>query len=266
MIPHPAVIAAHDARRKALVLRDIGGEGAPIAGGWMSCDRPGSWASFAAGMGVDEPVPAEAVDRLVAFYAERGRPAAVEATPYQHPTLFEALGARGFVVADLETVLVRPTQALDAPPRVPGLAVRAVDPRDPGAVEAFVALQCSAFHDDPSTLDAFAAILRRAVRYSASRTWLLELHGETAGGGGLELIGPQATLFGGAVLPDFRRRGLQRALIALRLAEAAAHGATWALVGSAPGHTTERNALRAGFRVAYTQMLLKRSLPWRPMS
>lgn len=54
--------------------------------------------------------------------------------------------------------------------------------------------------------------------------------GTPAGAGGYSLSGEVARLWGAAVLSDFRRRGVYRALIAERIRDARARGATLALV------------------------------------
>jgi hypothetical protein len=59
----PAKIAHREARRMALVLREVGGEGAAIGEGWMACDVPGSWADYTAGLGVKQPVDEGIRDR-----------------------------------------------------------------------------------------------------------------------------------------------------------------------------------------------------------
>jgi GNAT superfamily N-acetyltransferase len=56
------------------------------------------------------------------------------------------------------------------------------------------------------------------------------LDGRLAGTGGISSRGPAAGLWGGAVLEEFRGRGVYRALLAERLAYAAAHEMTMALV------------------------------------
>ena len=58
----------------------------------------------------------------------------------------------------------------------------------------------------------------------------------------------------GCVYAESRRKGLQSAFIRFRLAQAASRGLRYATIGSAPGGPTERNALRAGFSAAYTQI------------
>ncbi len=71
--------------------------------------------------------------------------------------------------------------------------------------------------------------------------------------------GPKAAaLFALAVLPAYRRRGVQQALIAARLRAAAEAGATVVTISALPGVATERNARRMGFQVAYTKVVLVR--------
>ena len=65
-------------------------------------------------------------------------------------------------------------------------------------------------------------------------------------------------LFGLAVVPEYRRRGVQQALIAERLRLARDAGARVATIGSRPGHSTERNVRRMGFQTAYTKVSLVR--------
>jgi GNAT superfamily N-acetyltransferase len=58
-----------------------------------------------------------------------------------------------------------------------------------------------------------------------------------AGAAGCTLAGEVARLWGAGVIPAFRGRGVYRALVAARLAEAASRGATLALVHAAPPST-----------------------------
>ena len=61
--------------------------------------------------------------------------------------------------------------------------------------------------------------------------------------------------FGGAgTLPEFRNRGVQRALLLARIALAAESGCDLAMVCTEPGSDSQRNAAHHGFRVAYTRI------------
>jgi hypothetical protein len=67
-----------------------------------------------------------------------------------------------------------------------------------------------------------------------------------------------AVLGGASTLPTFRRRGLQTALQHARLKLAARDGCDLAMTITQPGSTSQRNAERRGFCVAYTRCKLIR--------
>ena len=63
--------------------------------------------------------------------------------------------------------------------------------------------------------------------------------------------------FGGAsTRPAFRRRGVQTALLHARMDAAREAGCDLALVVTAPGEESQRNVERAGFRLAYTKVVV----------
>ena len=67
--------------------------------------------------------------------------------------------------------------------------------------------------------------------------------------------GSIAQFTGAATLPAHRRRGVQTALLAARLAAAAA-GCDLAVITTAPGTRSQRNAQRQGFDLLYTRAIL----------
>jgi len=241
----------------ALVLEELAGEGAANAGGWMGCDLEGSWADFAAGLAVDAPVSEENLDRLEAFYFERGRPAKIKVTPYEHPSLRRGLADRGFLLFQLDSVLVRATEALEW--EVPGLRFIEVDPSDPGDIRTFRRTQMAGFHGGEGPQGMWP-ITERVPRNARSRTWLFELDGQLVGSGGLERYQDSGTLFGGCVVEAARGRGVQSAFIRDRVSTAHGMGLRSVNVGSEPGGPTERNALRAGFVPAFTNLGLRKGL------
>jgi GNAT superfamily N-acetyltransferase len=77
--------------------------------------------------------------------------------------------------------------------------------------------------------------------------WFLgSLDGEAAGTAGFALVGVVARLWGGAVVPAMRGRGVYRNLVTRRMAAASARGATLALVHAAP--TSSPILQHLGFR------------------
>ena len=66
---------------------------------------------------------------------------------------------------------------------------------------------------------------------------------------------------GASTIPSARKQGAQLALLNARLRFAAEHGADLAMVVTAPGSASQRNAERQGFFPVYTRAKWKRE-PW----
>jgi GNAT superfamily N-acetyltransferase len=83
--------------------------------------------------------------------------------------------------------------------------------------------------------------------------FLAELDGQAIGAGGLAIHEGMALFAGASTIPGWRRRGAQRALLAARFQYARAAGCDLAMMGAEPGSSSQRNAERQGFRIAYTR-------------
>jgi len=80
---------------------------------------------------------------------------------------------------------------------------------------------------------------------------------------GTGLVIPQhkvVALCGAGTLAEYRGRGLQTALLRARMAAAAKVGCEYAVIVTQGGTTSERNAERLGFRVAYSKVTVIRKL------
>jgi len=82
--------------------------------------------------------------------------------------------------------------------------------------------------------DPSASAIEDAYRRLSPGWFLGYSDGQPAGAAGFALVGVVARLWGGAVIPAMRGRGVYRDLVAYRLATATARGATLALVHAAP--------------------------------
>lgn len=71
--------------------------------------------------------------------------------------------------------------------------------------------------------------------------------------GALAIRDGVALFAGASTVPEFRRRGAQKALLESRFVYAAEQGCELAMIVTAPGSASQRNAERQGFRVAYTR-------------
>jgi N-acetylglutamate synthase-like GNAT family acetyltransferase len=85
-------------------------------------------------------------------------------------------------------------------------------------------------------------------------SFLAEENGKAIATGGLVIHEGVALMAGASTVPEFRRRGAQRALFNARLAHASQSGCDLAMVCTEPGSDSQRNAAHYGFRVAYTRI------------
>ncbi|HSN96661.1 MAG TPA: GNAT family N-acetyltransferase [Candidatus Nanopelagicales bacterium] len=230
-----------------------------VAGGVVAYAGARSPLTRGRGLGMDGPVSAEEVDRLEHFFRSRGVPATLELSPYADPTLLTHLGRRGFALTGFDHVLVRPISGAErAPAQTADLRVARAVSLD-GDEWARVVAQGFADAADADAVDEDAVDMGRLL-FHEDRVACFWAHagGRPIAGGAMAIHGDLASMFGASTLPAHRGRGAQRALLETRLAHAAASGCELASVVTQPGTASQRNAERAGFRVAYTRATLEK--------
>lgn len=95
------------------------------------------------------------------------------------------------------------------------------------------------------------------IRYAAFHDGVL------AGGADFRIVDGIAQLAGAATAPAHRRRGVQSALVAARIADARAAGCDVAVIVTQPGSKSQQNAQRRGFDLLYTRATLVKHTPSR---
>lgn len=203
--------------------------------------------SFAVGLRGD--VSAEDFGTLEEFFLSRRTPAVFEVSPYAHPSLFEHLGARCYRAVEHTNVLILPLSAVPEAP-ASNVVVREAGPEDE---EAWVRAISRGFAETDDMLELMESIARVSFRSRGAHRFVAEIDGTAVAGGSLGIRDRVAALAGAATLPEHRRRGAQNALYAYRLRFALEHGCEIAMVSTAPGSGSQRNAERRGFRVVYTR-------------
>ncbi|MBC7836126.1 MAG: GNAT family N-acetyltransferase [Phycisphaerales bacterium] len=259
-------IARLEETRQATGIAEIADEARPVAGGVMCRGAPGTWLNTATAIGLSGPVSAEEVDEILAWYEGHELEPRVEICPYVDPTLIASLARRAFVVRMFDNVLYRDISDSAAKPGgefaapiPPGLEVREIDAADGALVRAFAHAVATGFC--PTGIVAREEdvdLAERCARHPRCTALGAFANERCVGGGYLEVRGEIAALFYLSVLPEFRGRGIQSAMIAQRVAMAADRGARIATIGARPGVATERNVRRMGFQVAYTKVSLVR--------
>jgi N-acetylglutamate synthase-like GNAT family acetyltransferase len=197
-------------------------------------------------------VTAGAIDAAEAFFATHAAAPSFDICPLAHPSLAAALAERGYTLRKFFTVLAQP---LPAPPleTAPEIEVRLARADE---AELWAALTAAGFNDGLPIPPDSLAIMVINFHAANARPYLAFIDGQAVGGGGLYLDGDAAELGGTSVLPAFRRRGVQTALVQRRLADAAQQGVTLAMVLTRPGAESQRNLERLGFRVRYSKAVV----------
>jgi GNAT superfamily N-acetyltransferase len=247
------------ARRRA----GLDGFVTPLAGGVASYAGKGSPYNKVAGLGfggVPDPAALGGVEEAFAGY---GSPTQVELAHLADPAIGALLSARGYQLESFENVLGRALTGGIERVTPPGIEVR------PSGEDEFAAwldvvaegsvhpdTQGVPWHEEFPREVIIEAELDSAeagdVRYAALRD------GTLAGGATMRLADGIAQLTGAATAPAHRRRGIQTALLAVRLADAAAAGCEVAVIIVQPGSKSQQNAQRQGFDLLYTRAVLVR--------
>jgi Acetyltransferase (GNAT) family len=214
-------------------------------------------ANHIVGMGLYGPVIETDLDRVEEFYRSRGVACEIVVSPLADPSLRELLAPRGYRITEFNSVLIRRLDDCEPVALPEGLTLERVNAANEKVWSDVVAQGFAEFGPLPDNIFTPFAAMPESINY------LARVDG-VAAGGGMACIMREAgivALFGTATLPEFRRRGVQTALIRRRLWEAAQSGCEYAVVSTMPGSGSQRNMERRGFRVAYTKPVMMRRWP-----
>ncbi len=200
------------------------------------------------------------LDALDAFYRSGGAPPEVEVCPHADPSLLGGLRARGYVATGFRNVFGR--QLTPVPPRapvaLPEVSVVVVDGGDDSQVERWSEVLLDGFGYPTGDARQRVATWNRMLAGRAEVDLLLACSaGRPVGASNVGYRGQVASLGGTTTLAEHRRCGVQGRLLRERLALAVAHGCSYAIVTADAGSISARNAQRAGFHLAYTNVRLR---------
>jgi len=233
-----------------------------IAGAYAMFDHIGSHVTQTFGLGLFAEATDDDLAALEGFFLERGADVFHEVSPLAGLELLPRLSARGFRPIELTSVMHRPlvldgTRATHASER-PTSDVRTpvhVHAAGPDDSEIFADTSARGWSSEGDGLADFVrgyAAITSAAR--GVQAFVAEIDGEPVAAGALAMHGGVAIFAGASTVPAFRGRGAQAALLVARLRAAADAGCDLAMMGALPGSASQRNAERAGFRIAYTRI------------
>ncbi|NLG96304.1 MAG: GNAT family N-acetyltransferase [Chloroflexi bacterium] len=227
---------------------------APIGGGYAVFVTAESPVSRAVGLGLNGPLQPGDLEALVNFYHSREAEIRLDVSPFADESLIEGARSLGLVPSHFYSVLYRPITDEDLNPTIPPeIFVRQARP-DEGS--QWLTLTAQGFEETETPEPESFDILGPNFYAKDSACYFAFKDGQPAGGGGMYAHQGVVELGGASTLVQFRRQGVQRALIEKRLADARAQGCDLAMVLTSPGSGSQRNLERTGFRLAYSKIVL----------
>jgi GNAT superfamily N-acetyltransferase len=234
---------------RARIAPESGAAWMERAGAYAMFDGVGSPLTQTFGLGVFETPNDEDLEELEAFFRERGAEVFHETSPIAPAETMNLLVARGYHPVELTSVMHRPIAREEI---MAGEIRTRIASRD--EIELWAGTAARGWSENP----ALSAFMRDLGRITAAANgvsaFLAELDGEPIGAATLSIHDNVALFAGASTVPEARNRGAQRALLEARLRHAAEIGCDLAMMCAAPGSTSQRNAEREGFRIAYTRI------------
>jgi GNAT superfamily N-acetyltransferase len=248
---HPDCLSEGNGEISQVELKRPGDVRIAVGGGIAEFRGVNSPVTQAEGLGLNGPVSEEDIERMEQFYRCRGSAVFIEVCPMADPSFIEMLGKRGYRVIEFSNMLIREIDPQERfPESASGISIR---PAEPAESRLFAETVSRGFADHFEPSEELIDTIQQFFSGPGLVPYLVWIDGKPIGGGTLGIRKGIAGLFGMSTLPEFRRRGVQAALISARLEAGRAAGCDVAMSVTQPSSGSQRNLERQGFRVVYTR-------------
>jgi len=237
----------------------------PISGGLAVYISPSSPVNKVIGLALDTDLDLEALERIETEWRNRNEPVRIELSVLADSSIGEVLTDRGYRLHGFENVLGLPLEGIPLEPPTTHISIEIVTDDQ---LQAWSAIAVDAFMNLDGTGSVPADALSRAQLEKALQDltgapgfirYVARVEGKGVGEAAMRIDGDLAQLAGAGTLPHARGRGVQKALLQRRLADARRAGCSLAVVTTAPGTRSQSNVMRRGFQLLYTRAILVRT-------
>jgi hypothetical protein len=242
---------------RARLYPESGAQWIEVAGTYAMFDGTESPCTQTFGLGLFDEVGDGEMEKLEGFFVAHGAPVFHEVSPMADPSLLALLNARGYQPLELSNVLFQPLEralepgAIDSGPPGGGISTRIVAGDE---IDVWAATSAGGWATEAEGLSEFMLTFGRIGANSAGALpFLAEYEGKAIAAGMLLIYGDVAILAGASTIPEGRNMGAQNALLRARLKYAGENGCTLAMMVTAPGSQSQKNAQKNNFRIAYTR-------------
>ena len=249
------------ATARSQLFPDAGAAWMKCAGAYVVFDAVDSPITQTFGLGIFEEPTAASLEQIEQFFFKRGSAVMQEVCPLAGVATLDMLCARGYRPIEVSSVLYQPLPRPEGFIRRANEAIRVhIAGQEDAAVWASVSAQGWAA-DYPELLESIQQFGALASARDHSVSFLAEMAGRPGAAGALSMHEGVALFGGASTIPEMRHRGLQTALLEARMAHATEQGCDLAMMVAEAGSQSQRNAERAGFRIAYTRTKWRLPLP-----
>jgi hypothetical protein len=200
------------------------------------------------GLGVHEPLVERDLDAIERFFRSRGAAVSHEVCPLAGVDVYATLARRGYKPVELSTVLYQP---IDMTIRIPSNPAVTVRQANTGEAKLYGKVAAQGWSEHPEAMPYIEGFAQLSLE--CATCFFAEHGGKPIATAALFMHEGTALLAGASTIPDGRRLGAQNALLNTRLHTAASNKCDIAMMVAAPGSSSQRNAERQGFRIAYTR-------------
>ncbi len=211
-------------RRQVIAISTLSDEHVRLGSGAMAHTRGASWICKAVGVDLDGPLTGDTVNAITTWFGEREVAPVIELTSFSTEETLRLAAEAGFQLVEVENVLALVPRVVpyDAPA---GITLCQLDPTDNKAVRRFAEIVSSGFvpEGEPIPEPMIESGVRSQHQATSRGVLALDESGEPVAAAGTEIIeiergagqAPERllALCGTTVLPAFRRRGIQAALM-----------------------------------------------------
>jgi GNAT superfamily N-acetyltransferase len=222
-----------------------------IAGAYAMFDGRESPLTQTFGLGMFEDATEPVLGQIEDYFQSRNAPVNHEVCPLAGVPLMQALAGRGYAPCEVSNVLFLDLAERGPEPVLnPALTIRIAHGRDGDAYAHAAAEGWREAGDVAQLVKELARVMFVAAGYTA---FIVERDAKVIATAGLVIHDRVALFAGASTIPEARGQGAQRAVLAARLRHAAENGCDLAMMVAEPGSSSQRNAERNGFRIAYTR-------------
>jgi ribosomal protein S18 acetylase RimI-like enzyme len=245
---------------EAMKLRspEVGAAYIQIAGGCAAFNGPESPMTYVASLGCIGPVSSREIDEIETFFRDhKASHSTFELMGFADPSLRRILAERGYAERTLLQGWSKELKASEPSRLKADIQVR---PLLPGEEDLWIEVVARG-HNNSREIPQWVLHMLGSLGFVPKATALLALvDGSPAGGAVVFVRHGVAFLRTAGTVPQFRRMGVQSALIEARLGIASHAGCDFAFSATAMNNESARNMERFGFLPAYTVSMMQKAL------